>query len=34
MPGVDDKWAFWIVCLLMVAIGIAAWFLFKRKRWL
>jgi zinc transporter len=34
MPGVDDQWAFWIVCVLMVFLGIGVFALFKTKRWL
>lgn len=34
MPGVDDAAAFWIVCVLLVILGIGAWLLFRIKRWL
>ncbi|WP_421878303.1 zinc transporter ZntB [Pacificispira sp.] len=34
MPGVDDGAAFWIVCILLVLLGIAAWLLFRIKKWL
>ena len=34
MPGVDDPKAFWIVCLLLLAFGLAQAWLFRRLKWL
>lgn len=34
MPGVDSDMAFWIVCALILAIGIAEWLFLKRRGWL
>ncbi|MDF1747878.1 MAG: CorA family divalent cation transporter, partial [Alphaproteobacteria bacterium] len=34
MPGVDDRWAFWIVCVLIVLLGVGVYAFFKNKRWL
>ena len=34
MPGVDSEWAFAIVCLIIVLIGVLEYFYFKTKKWL
>ncbi len=31
MPGVDSPWAFWVVCGLMVVLGLIEMWLFRRK---
>ena len=32
MPGMDSGDAFWIVCVILVVIGVIEWFIFKRYR--
>jgi zinc transporter len=34
MPGVDDRWAFWIVCGLIVLLAVGVFAFFKNRRWL
>ncbi|MDJ0949811.1 MAG: zinc transporter ZntB [Alphaproteobacteria bacterium] len=34
IPGTEDKWAFAIVCVLLVACGAGLFFLFRRLKWL
>ncbi|MDW3207738.1 MAG: hypothetical protein R8L07_19560 [Alphaproteobacteria bacterium] len=35
LPGInEDLAAFWIVCVLLVGLGIGAWLLFRIKKWL
>ena len=34
MPGVESEWAFAIVCLIIVIIGVLEYFYFKTKKWL
>ena len=29
IPGVDNDWAFWIVCALMILLGLVQWWIFK-----
>lgn len=29
IPGVDNGWAFWIVCALMILLGLVQWWIFK-----
>lgn len=33
MPGIEDQRAFWIVCLLLVALGIAEIWLLRKLKW-
>lgn len=33
VPGVEDQRAFWIVCLLLVAFGVAEVWIFRRLKW-
>ena len=33
MPGVDDRSAFWIVCLLLVGFGVAEIWIFRKLKW-
>jgi zinc transporter len=33
MPGVDEPLAFWIVCLLLVAFGVAEIWIFRKLKW-
>ncbi len=33
MPGVEHPWAFWIVCALLVALGVFGLWLLRRFRW-
>lgn len=33
MPGVDSGLAFWIVCALLVVVGVAQYWLFRRWKW-
>ena len=34
MPGAENRWAFWIVCGLLVALAIVQWFWFRKRRWI
>ena len=34
MPGMDTSWAFWAVCLLLVALFLFELWLFRRMKWL
>ena len=34
MPGVESPIAFTLVCVLLVAVAVFQWYLFKRKQWL
>ena len=34
MPGVENGWAFWITCALLVVLAAAEVWLFRRLKWI
>ena len=34
MPGVENRWAFWIVCTLLAMVSATSYTIFRRKKWI